>query len=127
MNSTKQLSVIYDDRLVGKMALWQDRIAAFEYSDEWLADGFSVSPFSLPLEKRFLCLDEIAGECERLLKTEDPDVFAHNRDDHSKNFIFLYSEREDRRRTRYHGERKRRRSRHRRYTGGGEKHGYQYR
>lgn len=52
MNSTKQLSVIYDDRLVGKMALWQDRIAAFEYSDEWLADGFSVSPFSLPLKKK---------------------------------------------------------------------------
>lgn len=25
---------------------------AFEYSDDWIADGFSISPFSLPLEKR---------------------------------------------------------------------------
>lgn len=27
---------------------------AFEYADKWLANGFSISPFSLPLEKRVL-------------------------------------------------------------------------
>lgn len=34
------------------MALYQNRFAAFEYSGEWLSEGFSISPFSLPLEKK---------------------------------------------------------------------------
>ena len=29
-----------------------ERKAAFEYADEWLENGFSISPFSLPLEKK---------------------------------------------------------------------------
>lgn len=52
MHRIKKLNVFYHDRNVGIMALYQERFAAFEYSDEWLADGFSISPFSLPLEKR---------------------------------------------------------------------------
>lgn len=47
-----KLDVFYHDRHVGTMALYQNRQAAFEYSDDWIADGFSISPFSLPLEKR---------------------------------------------------------------------------
>ena len=31
---------------------YQKHLAAFEYDHEWLADGFPVSPFSLPLEKK---------------------------------------------------------------------------
>lgn len=34
------------------MALYQKRLAVFEYDDEWLKNGFSISPFSLPLEKK---------------------------------------------------------------------------
>ncbi len=34
------------------MALYENRLAAFEYDKDWLADGFSISPFSLPLEKK---------------------------------------------------------------------------
>ena len=34
------------------MALYRERLAAFEYDREWLAEGFSISPFSLPLEKK---------------------------------------------------------------------------
>ena len=34
------------------MALYQKHLAAFQYSEEWLADGFSISPFSLPLERK---------------------------------------------------------------------------
>lgn len=34
------------------MALVQGHLAAFEYDKEWLADGFTVSPFSLPLEQK---------------------------------------------------------------------------
>jgi hypothetical protein len=52
MNRLTKLDVFYHDRRVGTMALYRKRLAAFEYDREWLADGFSVSPFSLPLEKR---------------------------------------------------------------------------
>ena len=34
------------------MALYRNRLAAFEYDNEWLRDGFSISPFSLPLVKK---------------------------------------------------------------------------
>ena len=36
---------------VGTLALYEN-VVAFEYSKEWLANGFSISPFSLPLKKR---------------------------------------------------------------------------
>ena len=52
MEKTKRLKVKYHGRDVGTMALWQGRLAAFEYSREWLADGFPISPFSLPLEQK---------------------------------------------------------------------------
>lgn len=52
MRRLNKLDVFYHDRHVGTMALYQNRLAAFEYSDDWIADGFSISPFSLPLEKR---------------------------------------------------------------------------
>lgn len=52
MNRIKKLSVRYHDRLVGTLALYQNRLVAFEYSKEWLTDGFSISPFSLPLTQR---------------------------------------------------------------------------
>ena len=37
---------------VGTLAMTNERKAAFEYADEWLENGFSISPFSLPLEKK---------------------------------------------------------------------------
>ena len=52
MNRVKQLSVFYHERKVGTLALYQNRLAAFEYTHDWIADGFSISPFSLPLEKK---------------------------------------------------------------------------
>ena len=52
MRRLNKLDVFYNDRHVGTMALYRNRQAAFEYSDDWIADGFSISPFSLPLEKR---------------------------------------------------------------------------
>ena len=52
MDRINKLDVFYHDRHVGTLALYQNRLAAFEYSNEWLVDGFSISPFSLPLEKR---------------------------------------------------------------------------
>ena len=52
MDRVNKLDVFYHDRLVGTMALYQERLAAFEYSSDWLKNGFSISPFSLPLKKK---------------------------------------------------------------------------
>ena len=52
MRTTNRLNVTYHGRKVGTMALYKGRLAAFEYDREWLADGFSISPFSLPLEQK---------------------------------------------------------------------------
>lgn len=52
MNKTKLLYVHYKGNLVGTLALTPDNKVAFEYDDDWITNGFSISPFSLPLEKR---------------------------------------------------------------------------
>lgn len=49
MDSIKQIEAIYDNRLVGRLALTKEGLCAFEYSAEWLKTGFSISPFELPL------------------------------------------------------------------------------
>lgn len=48
----KRLEVFLGGRHVGTLALTADRKGAFEYTDEWIAQGFSISPFSLPLKKQ---------------------------------------------------------------------------
>lgn len=52
MDRVNKLEVFYHDRKVGTMALYKNIYAAFEYDSDWISDGFSISPFSLPLEKR---------------------------------------------------------------------------
>lgn len=52
MNSYKHLEVYFHDRKVGTLAKAGRCQVAFEYSAEWLDQGFSISPFSLPLEKK---------------------------------------------------------------------------
>ncbi len=49
MNNGKQTEVIFDNRMVGRLALTKEGLCAFEYSAEWLNTGFSISPFELPL------------------------------------------------------------------------------
>ena len=59
MNRLNKLEVFYHERLVGTIALYQNRLAAFEYDSNWLATGFSISPFSLPFgEKSFYTKDQ---------------------------------------------------------------------
>jgi serine/threonine-protein kinase HipA len=41
-----------DGRIVGTLAETIDRRVAFAYSDEWLENGFAISPFSLPVEQK---------------------------------------------------------------------------
>lgn len=45
------LTVKIDSRIVGRLAMTDKRCCAFEYSSEWLANGFSISPLKLPLQK----------------------------------------------------------------------------
>ena len=48
----RYLNVLYNDILVGKLAKTNDNLIAFEYDDNWLNNGFSFSPYSLPLVKK---------------------------------------------------------------------------
>ena len=52
MDNYKYLKVFYNDKLVGTLAKTPDRLVAFEYDNDWLVTGFSISPFSLPLQKK---------------------------------------------------------------------------
>ena len=52
MTRVNRLNVFYHGRKVGTMALWKGMLAAFQYDKDWLADGFPISPFSLPLEAK---------------------------------------------------------------------------
>jgi len=48
----KFINVFYQNRKVGWLAETPERLLAFEYDSEWLSDGFSISPFKLPLLKQ---------------------------------------------------------------------------
>ena len=42
MKENGTLQVLYDGKVVGKLALMAGRKIAFEYSEEWLETGFSM-------------------------------------------------------------------------------------
>ena len=50
METVDKLDVFFQGVRVGTMAPYQRFRTAFEYSEEWLRTGFSISPFSLPLQ-----------------------------------------------------------------------------
>lgn len=52
MDNYKYLKVFYNDILVGTLAKTPEKVVAFEYDSDWLNNGFSISPFSLPLVKK---------------------------------------------------------------------------
>lgn len=52
MTEHKTLEVCMAGMHVGTLAETRERLTAFEYADEWIRKGFSISPISLPLEKR---------------------------------------------------------------------------
>lgn len=52
MNSNNSLTVWHNDALVGTLAMAPDApVCTFQYSSEWLKDGFSISPIELPLKE----------------------------------------------------------------------------
>lgn len=78
MKKINRLSVFFDNgttkHLVGTLALYKERYAAFAYSDEWLETGFSISPFSLPLEKKvFIPEWELFGGVHGIFNDSLPD------------------------------------------------------
>ncbi len=52
MKQNKALQVFFDNRLVGTLALTANHKVVFQYDDSWIEQGFSISPFSLPLENQ---------------------------------------------------------------------------
>ena len=52
MRQNNALQVYYDERHVGTLAMTADHKVAFQYCEEWLENGFPISPFSLPLKKQ---------------------------------------------------------------------------
>ena len=79
-----KIDVFYSDRIVGTLARLKNKYA-FEYNEEWIKNGFSFSPFSLPLKQGVFVPDDMTFNGFF-------GVFADNKDDHLKNFSFLYDE-----------------------------------
>lgn len=52
IGKNKIITVKYHNQVVGRLALTSDHLVAFEYDSEWLHNGFSISPFQLPLKKK---------------------------------------------------------------------------
>jgi len=50
IRNVKKLTVKYNKRIVGYLAEIDNTQIGFEYEDEWIKYGFSISPFSLPLK-----------------------------------------------------------------------------
>lgn len=48
----KRIDVFADKIKVGTLALTHDNRVAFQYSEDWLKNGFSINPFKLPLSSQ---------------------------------------------------------------------------
>lgn len=56
IQESKKLNVKYDGRIVGYLVEIERGRIAFQYDDEWLKTGFSISPLSLPLSNKvYVC------------------------------------------------------------------------
>lgn len=52
MKTVDELNVLFQNRKVGKIKRYKNYLTAFKYDKDWLQDGFSISPFSLPLRQQ---------------------------------------------------------------------------
>ena len=48
----KRVVVKYNGAVVGYLQEFENRKIAFQYDEDWLKNGFSISPFSLPLTEK---------------------------------------------------------------------------
>ena len=44
--------VMYNGSIVGRLKQLENNRIAFQYDDLWIENGFSISPFSLPLDNK---------------------------------------------------------------------------
>ncbi len=58
MSKDKTLDVYYKDRHVGTLAEMADKRIAFQYDREWIQNGFSINPLSLPLSNEVFVPNE---------------------------------------------------------------------
>ena len=59
MKEINKVKVSYNGKVLGSIIRYQRYLTAFAYDPEWLNNGFSVSPFSLPLrEEPFIAKQE---------------------------------------------------------------------
>ena len=59
IEDVKKLIVKYNGAIVGRLAEVSERKIAFQYDDAWIANGFSISPLSLPLSNRIYISQKI--------------------------------------------------------------------
>ena len=52
MKEINKLDVFFNDTKVGTLVETEDHKIAFQYDNNWLINGFSISPFSLPLNNK---------------------------------------------------------------------------
>ena len=52
IRNVKKLVVKYNGTIVGYLAELEDNKIGFQYDDDWVKTGFSISPFSLPLSNK---------------------------------------------------------------------------
>lgn len=52
IQNVKKIIVKYNSKIVGYLAELEEDKIAFQYDEEWIKTGFSISPFSLPLSNR---------------------------------------------------------------------------
>ena len=52
MEAVKKLTVIYNGAIVGYLVEESERHIAFQYDEQWIHNGFSISPYSLPLSSK---------------------------------------------------------------------------
>ncbi|MBO7345852.1 MAG: HipA N-terminal domain-containing protein, partial [Clostridia bacterium] len=52
IKDVKKVTVKYNERIVGYLAEIEPSVIGFQYDDEWVKNGFSISPLSLPLDNK---------------------------------------------------------------------------
>lgn len=58
VEEVKKLNVVYNGKTVGYLAELKNGSIAFQYDDEWIKNGFSISPISLPLSNKIYTSDK---------------------------------------------------------------------
>jgi len=74
MEKVKKLIVIYNGSTVGYLAEVSEGRIGFQYAEQWVKNGFSISPFSLPLSNEiYYCAKSTFGGLYGVFNDSLPD------------------------------------------------------